>query len=456
MVIMNTIASISTPSGAGGLGVIRISGEDAATIADRAFRSFSGKKIADLAGYTAIHGEILDGERVIDEVIALRFRAPHSYTGEDVVEISCHGGIFVTKQVLRRIFDCGAFPAEAGEFTKRAFLHGKIDLTEAEGVMQIISAKGMDALNAANRAKDGSLSRRTEEIRQNLISLAASLAVWADYPEDDLIDLTEDDLLRVLNKSLFDLDSLLKTFDSGKALTGGVETVICGKPNVGKSALMNRLVGRERSIVTEAAGTTRDIIDDTVLLGNVLLHISDTAGIRATEEMVEKIGVERARSAAKTAALIFAVFDLSREWEEEDEEIAKLCEGKRCIAIFNKADLKQRLNRKGISHRFDKTVVLSAKSGEGMEELEKAAEELLGTDKIDTNAPMLTNERQYQCVKNAKNEISEAISAVINHLPLDAVSVNIDVALDALSLLTGEKVSDAVVNEVFRSFCVGK
>ena len=276
---MSTVAAISTPPGAGGMSVIRISGEDAIGVADRVFRSVSGRKLASLRGYSALFGKVYDGDEALDEAVALVFRAPKSYTGEDVAELSCHGGVYAAQRVLRAVYAAGAEAAGPGEFTKRAFLNGKMDLAEAESVMNVISARGKEALSAAVHTLDGALSGKLGEIRAGLIRLSASLAVWTDYPEDDFFDVEASEIENTLNSAKNELSALLSRFDAGQAVAVGVDTVICGKPNVGKSAFMNLLVGREKSIVTAVAGTTRDIIEETVTFGNVLLRLSDTAGI---------------------------------------------------------------------------------------------------------------------------------------------------------------------------------
>ena len=306
---MSTIAAIATPNAAGGIGIIRISGEKAIEITGKAFRSFSGKTVADMKGYTAAYGQIFDGDSPIDEAVVIVYRAPKSYTGEDVCEICCHGGLYIMNKVLRLIFSLGASPATAGEFTKRAFLNGKIDLIQAESVMNIISASGEAALNAARNTLKGSVSKKISDICSSLITSAAALAAWSDYPDEDIPAVETGVLYTTLSSIESELDSLIKRYDSGKAVTEGVNTVICGKPNVGKSTLMNVLSGCERSIVTSIAGTTRDIVEETVRIGDILLRLADTAGIHDTNDEVESIGVNMAKSRIETADLILAVFD---------------------------------------------------------------------------------------------------------------------------------------------------
>ena len=334
-----TIAAISTPMGTGGVGIIRISGEEAFKICDRVFKAFSGNTLTDSEGYRAHFGRIFDGETAVDEVICLVFRAPHSYTGENVVEINCHGGVFLMKKILRLVFENGASPAAPGEFTKRAFLNGKMDLSKAEGVMSLISAQGEQGANAAYNLLEGSLSRKINEINSSLLSVAAHMAAWVDYPDDEIEEIDTSNLRNTVENAIKEINTLLSRFDSGMAVTTGVDAAIVGKPNVGKSTLMNLLTGYDRSIVTSVEGTTRDVIEETVNLNGCILRLSDTAGMRETGDEVEKIGVDRSRKKLERSAVIFAVFDLSRELSDEDFELLELCEGKTVIPIINKNQL---------------------------------------------------------------------------------------------------------------------
>lgn len=453
---MSTIAAISTGQAAGGIGVVRISGENALSVADRIFKTVSGIKLEKLSGYKAAFGKVFFEEKCVDEAVALVFKAPKSYTGEDVVEISCHGGLLVTKQVLRAALANGAVPAEAGEFTKRAFLNGKMDLTRAESVMNIISAKSEQAKSAALNTLDGALYKKISEISLSLKKIAAQMAAWVDYPDEEIDDLSDEKLKATLLTEKVELEKLIKSFDVGQIIIEGVETAIVGKPNVGKSTLMNLLSGCEKSIVTSVAGTTRDIVEETVTLGNNVLRLADTAGLHDTEDTVEKIGVDRTRQKLDRASLVLAVFDSSTEIDDEDMEIIKMCNGKNAVAIINKTDLNTNFNAEKINKSFESVVYLSAKDRNGIQELEKAIEKTLGTADFDTSVATLMNERQLACCKAALQSVDEAISALEIGMTRDALNVNIDVAVESLDTLTGEKATESVVNEIFSQFCVGK
>ncbi len=451
-----TIAAISTPMGTGGVGIIRISGEKAMEITDKIFKAFSGRTLADSEGYKAHYGRIFDGENAVDEAICLVFRAPHSYTGENVVEINCHGGIFLTKKILRLVLSNGASPAAPGEFTKRAFLNGKMDLSKAEGVMSLISAQGEQGANAAYNLLEGSLSRKIEEINASLLLVAAHMAAWVDYPDDEIEEIDDTNLRNTVQTALKEINTLLDRFDSGMAVTTGVDAAIVGKPNVGKSTLMNLLTGYDRSIVTAIEGTTRDVVEETVNLNGCILRLSDTAGMRETGDLVEKIGVDRSRKKLERAAVIFAVFDLSRELSDEDTELIEMCKGKTVIPIINKTDLDCKADISVIENNLGKCVAISAKDGDGYDELCDTVATLIGTKDFDTSAAMLVNERQRICCENASQSLKEALDAIDFGLTLDAIGVCIDGAIASLLELTGQKASEAVVDEVFRQFCVGK
>lgn len=453
---MSTIAAISTGQAAGGIGIVRISGENALNVADRIFKSVSGLKLKELSGYKAALGTVFLDEKPVDEAIATVFRAPKSYTGEDVVELSCHGGLYVTRQVLRAALSAGAVAAEPGEFTKRAFLNGKMDLTKAEAVMSIISAQGEQAKAAALGTLDGLLYRKISGISGELKGLAASLAAWVDYPDEEIEDLPDDKILSVLENAASSLSDLIARFDSGRAVLEGVDTAIVGKPNVGKSTLMNLLTGTEKSIVTEIAGTTRDIVEETAVVGGVVLRLCDTAGLRETDDKVESIGVARAKQKLETATLILAVFDASAPLEEQDKALFPLCKEKHAIAIVNKTDLPTKLDTNILDTVFNKVVYISAKENNGLQSLEQAIAEVLGTAAFDSSAATLMNERQLACCSAALDAVKEAHDALASGVTRDAVQVCVDSAIESLDTLTGERATESVVNEIFSRFCVGK
>lgn len=451
-----TIAAISTPQAPGALGVVRISGPDARGVASRVFVSAHGKDLGALKGYRALYGRVRDSAGDIDEAVALNFRAPASFTGEDVVELSCHGGLYVLRRLLRAVLDAGAVPAGPGEFTRRAFLNGKMGLTEAESVMQIVSAQGESAARAALAGRDGALERQIVSVRKILTGAAAHLDAWADYPEDDVPLVTEAELRSSLTQAREKLSALLGRFEAGRALREGVETVIAGRPNAGKSTLMNLLAGCERSIVTQYAGTTRDVVEETVLLGGIPLRLADTAGIHATDDPVERIGVERALGRVRSAQLVLAVFDSSQELDDSDRTLTAELENVPCVAVVNKSDLPQNIDYEYIKNKFKQIVYISASTGAGLESLRAAVADVLGTSRIDPSQGILFTERQRDSALRASGCVGEALAALDAGMTFDAVTVSIEDAVSALLELTGERASEAVVDEIFHSFCVGK
>ncbi|MBQ0135491.1 MAG: tRNA uridine-5-carboxymethylaminomethyl(34) synthesis GTPase MnmE [Oscillospiraceae bacterium] len=453
---MSTIAAISTPNAAGGIGIVKISGPDALSVADSVFAAAGSKKLSDLPGYSVRFGRIHDAEDILDQAVAIVYRAPKSYTGEDVVELQCHGGLYLMQQVLRLCLKNGAVTAEPGEFTKRAFLNGKMDLTEAESVMTLISAHGRQAADAAFGVLSGSLSNEINEIKSTFISAAAHMSAWVDYPDDEIPELDFDSLKKEFIEAKEKLLTLIKNFDAGQAIIEGVPTVIVGKPNVGKSTLMNLLLGRERSIVTDVAGTTRDVVEETARIGNVVLRLSDTAGIRESDDVVESIGIEYAKTKLSHSSLVLAVIDGSRELDEEDIAILNACKGKPSICILNKTDLGKVIKEEDVSPFVEKILSISAKEHDSFDVLREALESILGTADFDSSASMLINERQLCCCEKCVACVDEAINAIDLGLTMDAVNVSVDAAIEPLLELTGERVSDAVVSEVFSKFCVGK
>ncbi len=453
----DTIVAISTPPAPAGLGVLRLSGGDAIAIACRVFRPADPARSPDrLAGYTAAFGHVYDRDGDIDECVALVFRAPHSYTGEDVVEFSCHGGLYLLQRVLRACLAAGAKPAGPGEFTRRAFVAGKMDLTQAESVMDLIAADGRLAARTALAARQGGTYRRLEAVRESLLAVAAQFAAYVDYPDEDIPDLQPTALAATINEANAALTALLDTFDAGRVLREGVDTAIVGSPNVGKSTLMNALAGCERSIVTDIAGTTRDVVEETVRLGEVTLRLSDTAGIRDTADTVESVGVARARRRLTEAALVLAVFDGSRPLDSDDIALAQEASTAAAIAVVSKADKPLVADVAWLKARFGRVVVLSAKDGEGLDALAAAVAAVTGVERLDGSQPVLATERQRQCALRCRECLDEATGALAAGLTLDAVTVSVSAAIDALLELTGGRATEAVVEQVFSRFCVGK
>lgn len=453
---MSTIAAISTAQGQGGIGVIRVSGEDSFTIVDKIFKSVSGKKIMDIKGYTALFGHIYNNEEVLDEAVVLKYVAPKSFTGENVVEISCHGGMYITKEVLNAVIMSGASLAEPGEFTKRAYLNGKMDLTEAESVMDIISAKSKSAARAALFVKDGALFKKSQQVKQLLLDKAAHLSAWADYPEEDIPEVTEDSIMEAIEESISILEKLLSTYDMGQVVKEGIDTVIAGRPNAGKSTLMNLLVGREKSIVTNIAGTTRDVVEDTVLVGNVMLKLSDTAGIRDTDNEIEKIGVQKTFDKINGAGLVIALFDNNEELNSEDIDLINKIKDMPCIAVINKIDLEDKVDKKYITNNIENVVYISAKQQDNIDELKNMIEKIAGTEDFDPSAGIIANERQKNAIRNAVNSLYEAKESLAMGMTMDAITVSLQETIDYLLELTGEKAGEEIVDSVFHNFCVGK
>lgn len=450
----NTIAALSTPAGSG-IGVIRVSGDGALEVASAVFRPLQqGKKICDMAGYTACLGRVFDAAGDIDECILTVFRAPHSYTGEDVAELSCHGGSYVLSRTLQALFAAGARAAQAGEFTRRAFLNGKTDLTGAEAVMSLIGAQGRLAARTALAARDGAVFGQLEAVRSALVGLQAQFCAFVDYPDDDIPELMPDVLEQTLQQAADTMQALLDTYDAGSVLRDGIDTVIVGAPNVGKSTLMNLLAHRDRSIVTAVAGTTRDVIEETVLLGEIRLRLADTAGLHQTDDPVERIGIDKAYHRLQTAALVLAVLDASAPLSEQDTALLAQLDAQHTVVILNKSDLPAVTKPEHIGMPY--TVAMSAESGSGAEALQRCIEQITGVGDLGEETPLLANERQRDCARRCLLALQQALQALRDGFTQDAVSVQTDEALQAILELTGERATEAVVDEVFARFCVGK
>lgn len=453
---MSTIAAISTPNAVGGIAVIRISGGDAIEIAERIFKPFRGKPVSEMDGYTCAYGTVYDGDERIDDCILTVFRAPHSYTGENVAEISCHGGLFVSRKILRTILRNGAVTAEPGEFTKRAFLNGKIDLTRAESVMDVISAKGELELKMAENLREGAAFKTAKKCSDRLLVLLSGLAAWSDYPDEDIPEIQPENILSELTDIREELYDMIRNYDSGRIVREGVSTAIVGRPNVGKSTLFNCLSGFERSIVTDIAGTTRDVVEETVRLGDIFLRLSDTAGIHDTNDLIEGRGIKIAEKTLKSAELVIAVFDGSCPLTEDDFSLIEMIKGMKCIAVVNKTDDKTVIDDDYLKTKFIQIVYLSAKENDGVDRLQKAVEEMFSIDPDNFSSVTAANERQKCCIQSALDCVDSAVDAINNGELLDAINIIIDEAEQHLLELTGEKITEAVVDEVFSRFCVGK
>lgn len=453
---MSTIAAISTPDSTGGISVIRISGENAVAVAEKIFSPHGNKKVSEMPGYTCAYGIAHDNGERLDDCILTIFRAPHSFTGEDTAELSCHGGLYVTRKILRTALKNGAENAEAGEFTKRAYLNGKLNLTQAEAVMDIISAKGERELKMAENLREGAAFKKAEKCSAKLIKILGDLAAWADYPEDDIPEVEPDSLLSQLCGVRDDLSSLIENYDCGRILRNGVATAIVGRPNVGKSTLFNCLSGYERSIVTDIAGTTRDVVEESVRLGDITLRLADTAGIHETDDVIEGIGIDIAEKMIDSAELIIAVFDGSCPLTEDDFYLINKIENKKSVAVINKNDADLKLDITQLNDKIKHIVYLSAKENEGIEALGSEIEKIFKINEITINSVSAANERQKLCIDKALGCVVESIAALKNGELLDAVNVLIDEAEQHLLELTGKRITNAVVDEVFSRFCVGK
>lgn len=455
----DSIAAIATSLSPGAISMIRISGDTAIEIADRVFRSSGGKSLQQFSGYTASYGMVLDDrQNTIDDVMAIVYKAPKSYTGEDMVEITCHGGVLITRAVLRRLLLAGAKLAQPGEFSKRAFLNGKMNLAQAESVMELIHANNMDALRSVRAQMDGVLSQQISDIKQKLLQITAHLSAWADYPEEDIQELDLKGLQITLKQIHQQLTELETSFETGKIIRNGVDTVIVGKPNVGKSTLMNRLSQFEKSIVSDAAGTTRDVVEETIQLGAVTLRLSDTAGIRETEDAVEQQGLSRALLKMKSAQLLIAVFDYAKPLDGYDQLLFDSLRqiDAPILAVINKTDLPQKLDDTMITAQVEHVITTSKQDPDTIQKFSDHIRELLQISGVDAGATFLLNERQLDCVCTAKQYLLESIQALEAGMTWDAVTILLESAVHALLELSGERVTEAVVDQVFHHFCVGK
>ena len=463
MVIGDTIAAISTARGKGGVALLRISGPDAVSICEKMFLPKSGKKLSEYAPRTAIFGSIYApddrGEwNEIDNGLATVFRAPASFTGEDTVEICCHGGILLTQTVLTACLAAGARAAEAGEFTRRAFLNGKMGLSAAEALGDLLEAQTREQLTLAHAGTDGRVERKCREIYDSLCAVLSSVYAKIDYPDEDLAEMSREEMQAALEDSIKRIEKLLDTYRTGHAIAEGIPTVICGKPNVGKSSLYNCIVGRDAAIVTDVEGTTRDVLCETAALGRVTLRLFDTAGLHETDDVVEKIGIDRARKALEEAELILAVFDGSVAPDEEDKALAESLSSTDAtvIAVINKSDLGI-IEKDFYTAHFAHTVTLSAKEGEGTDALSALVESCFINGELDTkNDTVLTNARQKGAALAALEAIKRAQEGLAYGLPVELCCSDCEAAMQAIAELDGRAVSEDIVSHIFSHFCVGK
>lgn len=454
-----TIAAISTAMSESGIGIIRVSGPEAVEIVSRIYRSKGGKKdINKVPTHTIHYGYIYDGEELIDEVLVMVMRAPRTFTGEDTVEIDCHGGVYAMKRVLETVLKNGGKTASPGEFTKRAFLNGKMDLSQAEAVMDVIQAKNEYALKSSVEQLKGSVQKAIKDIRKDLIYHIAYIESALDDPEHISLEGYAQELLGIVEKSQKEIDHLLKSASDGKIIKEGIRTVILGKPNAGKSSLLNVLVGENRAIVTDIEGTTRDILEEYINLHGISLRMIDTAGIRETEDVVEKIGVNRARDMAKEADLILYVVDSSRPLDENDEEIISMLDSRKAIVLYNKTDLEPKVDMEILKNRVNRPVIsVSAKEETGIRELEKEIKNMFFSGEISFNDEVyITNARHKEALMEAADSLGLVKNSIEMDMPEDFFSIDLMNAYESLGRIIGEAVGEDLVNEIFSKFCMGK
>jgi len=457
--IKDTIAAIATAMSSSGIGIVRISGPDAFEIIDKIFApKKQGKKLSNEKGYSLHYGFIKDGEDFIDEVLVLAMRGPHSYTAEDTIEIDCHGGIFVVKKILETVIKYGARVAEPGEFTKRAFLNGRIDLSQAEAVIDVINAKNEMALKSSLSQLKGSVHTKIISLREDILYEIAFIESALDDPEHISLDEYPETLLPKVQSINKELKKLLATCDNGRIMKEGIQTVIVGKPNAGKSSLMNVLVGEERAIVTDIAGTTRDIIEEHISLNGVSLNIIDTAGIRNTDDFVENIGVSKAKEYAEKSDLILYVVDGTKEMDEADEEIWPILENKKVIILLNKSDLDNILTKEQLEDKFHFPVIpISAKNETGINILEDTLKDMFFHGELSFNDEIyITNMRHKEAIQNAYDSMQLVEGSILDGMPEDFFSIDLMNAYKSLGIVIGEEIEDDLANEIFSKFCMGK
>lgn len=459
MKITDTIAAISSAAGNSGIGIIRVSGDEAIEVVDKIFRPANkNKKLENVESHTVHYGHIMDGDKTLDQVLVIVMKNPHSYTGEDTVEIDCHGGMLILKKVLDLVLKNGARTAEPGEFTKRAFLNGRIDLSQAEAVMDLINSKNDFALNSSIEQLKGGVSDAIKDIRKDIIYHIAFIESALDDPEHISLDGYDEEITEMLNENINKISKLVNSFDNGRIMKEGIKTVILGKPNAGKSSLLNLMLGEDRAIVTDIEGTTRDTLEENINFNGLSLKIIDTAGIRDTEDLVERIGVNKAKEIAKEGDLIIYVVDGSRELDDNDREIIKLINDKQAIILVNKSDMDTVINIDELKKDSNRDVILfSAKNGEGMDQLEEEIRNMFYSGKVTYNDQVyITNARHKEALENALESLKQVKNSVDAGMPEDFYSIDLMDAYTDLGLIIGESVEDDLVNEIFSKFCMGK
>ena len=454
----DTIAAISTAMTNSGIGIVRISGDEAFEIIDKIYKGKKEKILSKQKSHTIHYGYIVDGEEIIDEVLVLLMKGPHSYTGEDTVEIDCHGGVFVTKKILETVLKYGARPAEPGEYTKRAFLNGRMDLSQAEAVIDVINSKNEYALKSSVNQLKGSVHKKIDEIRSEILHHTAFIETALDDPEHYDVDGYGEELEKVVDKLLKKVQRLIDTADDGRIMKEGIQTVIVGKPNAGKSSLLNALIGEDRAIVTDIAGTTRDVLEENIQLQGISLNIMDTAGIRDTKDIVEKIGVDKAKSYAEEADLIIYVVDASVPLDDSDFEIINMIKNKKAVVLLNKTDLSTVINKKELKVWINKpTIEISAKHQTGIHELEDTLKEMFYHGEISFNDEVyITNARHKAALIDAYASLKKVKESIENQMPEDFFTIDLMDAYESLGSITGETIGEDLVNEIFSKFCMGK
>ena len=456
-----TIAAISTAPTNGGIGIVRMSGKNCFTILEKIFIPKQKQKIEDIPGYSMKYGYVIDYQtkEKIDEVLVSFFKEPKSYTTENMCEINCHGGVIVEQKILEQCLMAGAELAEPGEFTKRAFLNGRIDLSQAEGIIDLINAKTTQEAKISFHQLEGGLSQKIQEIRKDLLSMMADIEANIDYPEYEIEEETSANIEKILSNIKDDLTVLERSFNTGKILKEGIDIAIIGKPNSGKSSLLNYILKEERAIVTNIEGTTRDTIEENINIDGIPFKIIDTAGIRKSDDEIENLGIQKSRNLAQKAELIIAIFDSSREFEEEDEEILNLVEKKNAIIVLNKIDLKKVIEKDDIKikEKQKPIVEISTVTGEGIPKIYEEIIKMFKTDKIKIdNETMITNIRHKNIISTAIEEVDKALKVITKKEPIDIVSIYMRETIEQLNKITGESVTEDIINEIFSKFCLGK